>query len=573
MSAKADRRGFSISRRGVMSGRGFAGPVIVICAVLAVLVAADYLVNEGKVYRGVTVGSVPSGGKTPAEAERVVREHATGALKEIELLGPRDFSFSAEEMGVNFDVESTMDEAYAVGRQGGIMERLSRRIQAAYGTVRVSPKVEYDRDLARKRVREIASSLNEKPREASVSIVGPEVELVESGEGYEVDEKRTMESVDAAVDDMTGQARVVGGVLEPEVTTRVATQAAEKARRAMDGQVVLRGDGQYWTLSPAEIGAVLDVEAKGREVKVSLDRERLEASLANVFTSLSTEPVGADYTVDGSEVSVEPGQNGQKVEGEKLLDNVEAGLFDGKREYKVPVAVTEPDFTTEEAKALKPTKLLGKYDTNYLTYDDSPGRVTNLKIASNAVDGVLLAPGEVFSFNAHAEPLRDQYKDTKVIIKGRVDTAEGGGLCQVSSTLYMAANMAGLDVIERYPHYAELPYIRPGFDATVWFGALDMQFLNDSDGYILVREWVDESTGNVYAEIWGRPNGIEVDMKSEKVSTKKDKRGKPVTKWVTYQKVTRNGEVLYDGVLHEDTYKYLKPAEAEGEVPESRPPN
>jgi vancomycin resistance protein YoaR len=555
------------------SGRGFVGPVIVVCAILAILVAADYWMNSGKIYRGVEVGSVPLGGKSPAEAEAVVRERATGALKEIELLGPEEFSFSAKEMGVNFDVDATVEEAYAVGRKGGIMERLSHRAKAAYGTVRIEPKVEYRRELAKKRVREVAASLNEKPREAAVSIVGPEVELDESREGYRIDEKRTMESVDAAVADMTGEARIVGGVLEPKVTTQAAEKAAGKARRAMDGQVVLRADGQYWTLSPADIGSVLDVETRGREVEVNLDRERLEDSLANVFTTLTTEPVEADYAVNGTRVSVSPGQEGKKVEKEKLLDGLAAGLFDGKREYQVPVVVSEPDFTTEEAEAMKPTDLLGEYDTNYLTYDDSPGRVKNLKIASSAVDGVLVAPGEVFSFNAHAEPLRDQYADTKVIIKGRVDTAEGGGLCQVSSTLYMAANLAGIDVTERHPHYAELPYIRPGFDATVWFGALDMQFRNDTEGYILVREWVDESTGNVHAQIWGRPNGTEVQMNSKKVATTRDDDDKPVTKWVTYQKVTRNGEVVYDGVLHEDTYKYLKPAEADEDLPESRPPN
>jgi len=153
-----------------------------------------------------------------------------------------------------------------------------------------------------------------------------------------------------------------------------------------------------------------------------------------------------------------------------------------------------------------------------------------------------------------------------------VDTAEGGGLCQVSSTLYMAASLAGLDVIERSPHYAELPYIRPGFDATVWFGAIDMKFKNTNDSYVLVREWVDPSTGWVYAQIWGQPNGTDVQMSSEKVGEWKDEEGNPVTQWVTYQKVTKNGRVVFDDVLHTDTYQYLKPA-AEDAPYDQRPVN
>lgn len=236
----------------------------------------------------------------------------------------------------------------------------------------------------------------------------------------------------------------------------------------------------------------------------------------------------------------------------------------------MPVVTDEPELTTAEAEELKPTNLLGSYKTNYLTYDDSPGRVENLKISSNAVDGTVLAPGEVFSFNELAAPL--DYHETKVIVKGKVDTADGGGLCQVSSTLYMAASLAGLDVIERQPHYADLPYIRTGFDATVWFGAIDMKFKNTSGAYVLVREWVDESTGNVLAQIWGRPNDSEVRMSSRKVSTTKDDEGNPVTRWITYQKVTKNGEIVFDGVLHKDTYKYLKPAEEDAPY-DRRPPN
>jgi vancomycin resistance protein YoaR len=114
--------------------------------------------------------------------------------------------------------------------------------------------------------------------------------------------------------------------------------------------------------------------------------------------------------------------------------------------------------------------------------------VENLSISSGAISGEILAPGEDFSVNAVAEPL--EYYETKVIIEGREALADGGGLCQASSTLYMAANYAGLDIVERNPRYAKLPYIRPGLDATVWFEGLDIKFQNTRDGYVLLREYV-----------------------------------------------------------------------------------
>jgi len=558
------------SKKGGRRGLGFAGPVIIACAVIAMLVGADYWMNSGKIYHGVKVGDIALGGKTPQQAEKTVRERTAGALKEVRFSGPEQFTRTADEMGVNFKVDDSVAKAYAVGREGSLPDRLKDRLKVAYGTITIAPEVDYQSKKAQTQVENLASRLDAKPKEASMTIYGSNVQVGDSKEGYRTDVDATMRSVNNAVQDMTGDARITGKVLQPETKTEAANEAAAKARKAMNGELVLTSGKQKWTLSPAEIGSTLDVKKKDGNIQVEVNRDRLKNALANVYVALTVQPVEADYTVNGSDISVTPGQTGVSIEDKKFLDSIESGIFQGKRDYAVPVVKDEPKLTTAEAEKLKPTTLLSSYRTNYNTYDDSPGRVTNLDIASGAVNGTLLAPGDIFSFNALAEP--QHYQKTKVIIKGKVDEAEGGGLCQVSSTLYMAANKAGLDPVERHPHYAELPYIQPGFDATVWFGALDMKFKNTSPGYVLVQEWVD-ADGWVNAAIYGKPSGVHVDMSSKKVSTTEDSEGNPVTKWVTYKKVTQNGKTTFDGVLHTDTYKYLKPADDTATKDGSQPPN
>jgi vancomycin resistance protein YoaR len=277
--------------------------------------------------------------------------------------------------------------------------------------------------------------------------------------------------------------------------------------------------------------------------------------LSSVFSVLTIEPTEAGYEVDGSEVTVTESRTGQRVDEEKLLSDIEAGLSEGQREYEVPVETEEPELTTEEAEGLRPTTLLGKYRTDYReTSDKSPERLENLEVGSGGIDGTLLAPGEIFSANEVLSPL--DYNKTKIILEGKEDKADGGGLCQVSSTLYMAANYAGLEIEERHPHYAQLPYIRPGLDATVWFGVaggqpLDMKFKNDTEGYLLLREYVADD-GYIYAEIWGQPTGEEVEMTSEPEYV-----GPDYSKWTTYKKVTENGEVVFDDVFHKDVYRPL----------------
>lgn len=519
--------------------RGIAGPVIIVCAVVAVLVAADYWVNSGKIHRGVEVGSVALGGQTPVAAQDIVRDRAMGPLKEIEFSGPERFTRTAGQMGVDFNVDETVDKAYAVGREGNILERLSERLRSAFGGVTIAPDIDYRPAQARAQVREIATQVDHEPREAGVKVYGSEVEVTESRQGYELNPTATMASVDRAIDGMSGNARLVGDVLEPNVNTAEAETAAKKARGAVSEQLVLNAEGKRWTISPADMGSTLDVTKQDGKIDVSLNRDRLDGVLANVYNDLTVKPKEANYNFDGSgAVVISPSREGQTVEGEKLLDSIEGGLFDGKREYDVPLVIDTPQYTTAELESMKPTQLLGTYKTDYtLSTDRSEERIANLNIASNEVSGTFLAPGETFSMNYTVSDAN--YKESHVIIDGKEAKADGGGLCQITSTLYNAALFSGLEITARQPHDSQLPYIRPGMDATIWFTGADMQFKNTTDGYLLLEEYV---SGNyVYANVYGVPQNVDVEMSSEPVRMSENG-----SEWVTHYKRWEDGKLVYE---------------------------
>ena len=540
-------------RKGGQRRRGIIGVVLVVCAVVAVLVAADYWANAGKIFQGVMVGSIAVGGETPEEARGMVEERAADELGEIRFTGgPEEFALSAKDINLNVDATATVERAYAVGREGSIPKRIGERMEAAWGTVETSLVVDYDRETVRSRVENRAARANSQPRDATVNVRGSEAEVVQSREGYTLDVADTAASLERALGRMSGEVEVAGEAVEPAVLTPAAEEAAGIAEEAMSAPVALTADGEEWEFSPEEIGQSLSFTPRGNgELRVGLDREQLRESLSDVYDDLTVEPVEAGFEIRGDEVAVTKSRTGTDIEEEELLDALEAGLFDGKREYEIPVVTTEPELTTAQAEELKPTERIGTYRTDYtLSSDKSPERVDNLDIASKAISGTFLAPGEVFSVNEVLSPL--EYNETKVIIEGKEEKADGGGLCQVSSTLYMAANYAGLDIVERHPHDAQLPYIRPGLDATVWFGSLDMKFENTTDGYIFLREYVADD-GYIYAEIWGKPTGKSVEMDSEPLYL-----GADYSQWETYQKVTdEDGKVAFDGVIHKDTYMPL----------------
>jgi vancomycin resistance protein YoaR len=525
--------------------RGFAGPIIIICAIIAVLVAADFWLNAGKIHRGVEVGNVPLGGQTPAEARNTVEDHVMGPLEKIEFTGPGTFSRDAKDLGVRFNVSRTVNQAYAVGRKGNVLDRLSERLQASFGGATIPPDIDYKPDLARSEVQEIATQVNHQPTEANVKIYGSKVEVSKSRDGYRLNPAATMTSIDNAIDDMSGKVSLQGDVLEPDVTTAEAETAAEKARGALSKPIEIKAqDGESWKIEPNKLGPALEVKEQDGAMDVSLDRDSLDAALTPVYDDLTVKTVNASYGFDSDgDVIVKPAHFGRKVESDQLIDDIENGIFDGKRDYQVSTTVDKPTYTTAELQAKKPTQLLGSYHTNYTaTSDKTQARVDNLNIASRAVSGTFLAPGQVYSMNDTVSGAN--YEEGHVIVNNATTSALGGGLCQVTSTLYNAALYAGLDIVERNPHATQLPYIRPGRDATVWFGdangngELDMKFKNTTKGYILLEEYVSNDN-YIYANIYGVPDDVKVQVSSEPVYTNYDS-----SLWTTYYTKRENGKVV-----------------------------
>ncbi len=525
-----------------------AGPIIIVCAIIAVLVAADYLVNSGKVYRGVEVGNVALGGKTPAEARQAIEDRVIGDLKEIQFAGPQGQkdSFTARQMGLDFQVQSTVNQAYAVGREGNVLERLMDRGSALIGGFTITPDVEYDQGTALKHIERLANRVNRKPVEADLEIQGSVAEVSDSKEGFKLNADKTARAVGAAVDGMSGDVKMKGRTLEPEITTQEANKAAEKARTAMNGELKFTAQGKTWTLSPADVGRALDVTRDGGSVQVSLNKDRMNDTLEVVYNDVEVKPVEASYDFAANgDVIVKDSRTGQSIEYDKLLEDIQSNIFEGQREYQLPLMTSKPQYTTNQLEAQKPTELQGSYRTNYTaTTDQGAERVANLKVASGAVSGVFVAPGETFSMVEHVQDLR--YEDAHVIVNSKEQVAEGGGLCQVTSTLYNAVLYAGLPVIERSPHDSQLPYIRPGMDSTVWYGDttttvddVDMKFRNTTDGYILLQEYVSND-GYIYANVYGVPDDVEVEMSSEKVWMTQD-----ASEWITYYTKTKDGEVVH----------------------------
>lgn len=200
----------------------------------------------------------------------------------------------------------------------------------------------------------------------------------------------------------------------------------------------------------------------------------------------------------------------------------------------VPVFVIEPRVTKEELEFRLPEVLWAQYTT---TLADIPDRTENVRIASEKFNGLVIAPGQVISFNEIVGP-RDQeggFREAKIIVAGRFEEGMGGGVCQVSSTLYNALLLGGVEIVERHPHTVRIAYVPVGRDATVVFDQKDLKFRNNSEGYLMIKAGLEglKLTFSLYGTEKKPYDLVEVNSK--------------IVKTIPYAKVVVGNESLKPG--------------------------
>ncbi|MFZ5814119.1 MAG: VanW family protein [Bacillota bacterium] len=323
----------------------------------------------------------------------------------------------------------------------------------------------------------------------------------------------------------------VNGELLLETRAPEALKAALSgwADQALSRPVTLEYEGQRWSYPARELGLSLPLEEAGarlaaaiarrgwwqREVMVELElpasweTARLEAALAPVRAALERPPVPASLEVAGDAVRIIPSVDGRRVEAAAVARAL--GSLEGDR-LPLPVRSVPPDLTTAGAEAMGIRRLVAAWTTHY---DPAIPRAENVERAARALDGLMLKPGEILSYNAVVGPIdaRSGWREAYVIHGGELVPGIGGGVCQVATTLYGAALRANMEILERHPHQLAVSYIPPSEDAAVAQGYQDLKIRNTTPGHLLVR--TESGGGSVTIRLYGDlPAGQTVQIQS-----------------------------------------------------------
>lgn len=221
----------------------------------------------------------------------------------------------------------------------------------------------------------------------------------------------------------------------------------------------------------------------------------LAEALTKRLSSLNYPAVDAQFSItQDNSMQITSEKLGKQVDIDSLMKSVKKLTPDLIEIILIPFNTVTPLLTKTELEQVKMTGLI----SSYTTYFDPTltGRSYNIKLAAQAIDDLLLKPGEEFSFNQTVGPrtVEAGYQMAMIIEGDHFVPGLGGGVCQVSSTLYNAVRLGNLRVIERSHHSLNVTYVPPGQDATVAYPILDFKFKNNSEGYLLIRSLVDNNT-------------------------------------------------------------------------------
>ena len=464
--------------------RLFAG-LLGVVGLLSLLYVADVAIASGKVPRGTRVAGVEIGGKSRAEAVRLINARVP-APKTITVTAPdgaKPLALDAAKVGLRVDPERTLDLA----RNEGLNP--FSRVRAMFATNDVEPAASVDDAKLRAAVRAWARTVDRGKREGSIRFDGITPVGVPPRPGLVVDVERTAAAVVDAFPAESAAEAVVA--VDETLTTPEDVESAlnDLARPAVSAPVTLTASGQSVTVTREHIASFLRIAPDSNgTITARLDREKFDEVLAPVLRPVEQPAKDAPVSIDEATGKLTIGQsrNGTKVDRDALADAfLPVVTQSAPRTVTLVVESSEPRLSTAKAKTLGIKEKVGEFTTYHPCCRP---RVRNIQIMADIVEGAVVLPGETFSLNGYVGP-RDSargFVPAPMILNGKFVDSVGGGVSQFATTMFNAVFFGGFEDVHHKPHSYYISRYPPGREATVSSPTPDLKWRNDSPYGVLI---------------------------------------------------------------------------------------
>ena len=479
--------------KSVLSIFGMLTGILIIIVLLILIIFTGYNMFNQNIVSGVSIKGVDVSNMSKSDAKYKLDNYLSEVLpQEIKVKhGDFEATLSTSQIAVEFDTKSATNQAFSIGRQGNIFENDFYVLSSMFGKTDINLNLKLDTDQLSKNLDEMSAQLPDKVTDSSYYIDENNLIVTPGKTGNVVDVETSIQNIKDAILNLSD--------LDQPIELAVKTQEPEK----------------------------IDIE----KVHTEIYKEPKDAYYTqNPFTVYPSEN-GLDF-----KVSIEEANN---ILGDQTAD-----------EYTIPLKVLYPNVTTNMIGSEAFPDLLSSFSTKYSVR--ATARTTNLKLAASKINGTVLMPGETFSYNkvVGARTIAAGYKEAPIYVSGEVVDGLGGGICQITSTLYNAVVYANLDIVERTNHQFVPSYVTASRDATVVYGSLDFKFKNNRNYPIKINCSVSDGIANF--QIFGLKQDDDYDVEISSYET-----GRTATAIYSeaYKILKKDGKVVNKQLLSKDTYK------------------
>lgn len=444
-------------------------------------------ITQGVYIYGINVSNL-----TKSEAKEKVSTCFSETLSNDITLMHNDYTtyINTSEINLNFDIDSAVNYAFSLGKTQNIFQDNYQIFNAMLNGVDIMPKAQFDKDALNNILNKLSAELPDAVVESGYYIDNNNLIITKGTNGYIINVDETSKEIEQKLLDLSYLKQTI------EITTQAA--------------------------SPKEI----DIDS--------------------IYNEIHKDAQNAYYTTDP--FVVYPSSTG--IDFKIPIDEAKQLLETSDSELTIPLKTLYPSITTNMIGQEAFPDLLGTFSTKYAASNGN--RTTNLKLAANKINGTVLLTDEVFSYNTVVgqRTIAAGYREAAVYQNGEVVQGLGGGICQISTTLYNAVLYANLKIVELHNHQFVPSYVTAGRDATVVYGVKDFQFKNNRKYPIKITCSV--SGGIATFNIWGHREENEYDIS---VYANVNSKTASYIKSSTYRTLKQNGQIIKTENIINSTYK------------------
>jgi vancomycin resistance protein YoaR len=500
--------------------------VIALTAFVVVVVLgfiAFQIYFSSRVLPGVSVWNVELSGKALDEAATELDRAFDAKLNttRVDLSdGQRAWIANPIDLGIRFDARATAQAALELSQRG-----VEAQTQVLLNGADLPPRIVFHPGLARAYFEQMAAQINRPALDAGLQLNSTTVITTPAQIGRELDVDAALKLLpDLAKTD--GPKRIVLPVTTRQPRLLDVSPVAARLQQILNRNMTLvlenpaPNEPASWDLTPQQLLSFLMVDktADGKSIEVKFNEEALQTGLADLARQIDRGAENARFVFNDETRQLEvikPAKIGRTLDITTTLSRMNEALARGDQKVVLAVAEKKPDFPDDvRAADLGITELVSTGQSQYA--GSSAERMKNIGAATSSQHGVIVKPGETFSFDSNLGDvsLDSGYAEALIIYNGRTIKGVGGGVCQVSTTAFRAAFNGGYPIIERWPHAYRVGWYErgagPGLDASVFSPVVDFKFKNDTPYHILIEAYANDAAGRLTFKFYSTSDGRQV---------------------------------------------------------------